>query len=349
MNMSLIEEKMELENEIKKAQMELSELGIISDLRETAGRARTEHNLILERAKYFDGIFIVNKNEEIEKLSKEADEAEKSAADAENKQQELKATIAELNGRLDNIQVTVLLGDVVAIQSRKTELEGLIKKLKETLQAEEQKNNLLVIDDSHPLSVLTVKKEAMLADIALGKKNDTKSMESLCEEIANEEKKHSDLLALAIDTRLGINGLETKLAELEQELIQVEKYHSEMVMAFLGQEMVLSAQEYANLAMKLSTVFVKIATLESILDGYGSHIKALTGPATKFNIPELKLTVGQSVGAMKKTGCFFSYSAIDEQKELQVVLKNYAEKGIVIPLKQKPGLFEMLRHERSKA
>ena len=327
MEKTIIDEKLRLEAELEVVRNELRNfVDNTSELQLIAERKRTDHRLLVDKAKDPFVIFRFNKDEEVELLDRDASEAEKIAADAKNKRQSLRERIADLEGRLKSIQIKADVKEIIEYQSRKSEIDGLIQKIRGTIEKEQQKIELAEDGDNDLLSALTAKKEALLADAALGEKVSKKALESLTAQIADEEKRLSDLAASTIDIRRGINGLKAKLAELEQELVQVDKYHKELLIAFLGQEVHGAVQEYSSLAFRLSEAFVKVATLESILNGYGSPMKALSGDAYRFSIPALGFPHSQSVG---KT--LFSFVGTDKQKELQAVLKKYAEDGIVIP------------------
>lgn len=331
MEMRIIDEKFGLKFALSQAQKEIIELRNVGDLQKSAQMKRTEHKLLVDRANSPFGALIPNINEDIEKMDREATEAEKTAADAFDKREKLKEKIADLESKLKTTQINVDVADIVEVQKRKSEIDGLILKIRKTIEAEELKIGCVEIDDTHPLRLLIAQRESILANIALGEKVSERIIESLADKIANEEKLYSDLVASATNIRHGINGLKAKLAELEQELSRVDRYHTEMVMAFLGQEIHIFGKEYSSLALKLSEVFVKIAALESILKGHGSPLKALP---VKFSIPALNFPQSQPVGEAEKTADYlFRYTDIDMRKELQAILKTYEGKGIVVPVK----------------
>lgn len=332
MEMGIIDEKFGLKIALDQAQKELLKFDNIGELQRIAQRKRTDHRLAVERSKHPNGIFIPNIQEEVKENEQEAEEAEKIAADALEKREKLKEKIADLESKLKSMQINVDVADIVEVQKRRADIDGLIRKIRKTIETEELKIGCVEVDDTHPLRLLIAQREAVLADIALGNKVSDKIIESLSDKIANEEKLHSDLVASATNIRHGINGLKAKLAELEQELIRMDRYHTEMVMAFLGQEMHVFEKEYSALALKLSEVFVKIAVLESILEEHGSPLNALPGSAYKFSIPALNFPQSQSAGETERTGYLFRFTGIDMRKELQAIVKTYEGKGIVVPV-----------------
>lgn len=341
MNLLQINKKLKIQYELVAARSRLLEFDNLGDLQTTAERKQQGHKQLLERLTMFRtfGMGTSVPAYEIEESSREAQEATEKATAAESGKNSLQARILLLEKELTEFRLSATPDDVIEVQSKKSEIENLIKKLRQTIQREEANDYGLTITDTHPLSVLTAKKEALLADGAMGKEVDTKALSAIEKKLAHEEKLHSSQVDLAIKGSHVINGLKSKLAEYEQELLQVEKYHSELLTQLMLHRLEEYGQEYALFATDLSNVYTKIVALNSILKGYGISNRALSYPAGHFTIPELLLPPCQSAGEMKASGCFFSYNAANKQKALQLVLNDFSGIGIDIPLKPEPTLF----------
>lgn len=330
MKESLIDMKFELQAEIEKAQEELLSLPDVEELQREAQHKRGVHRVTVERSKLPFGKFELNIGEEVKSTGQEAEAAEAVAAEAADVEQKIRKKIDELKGRLEGLQIQAGLKDVVAVQSRMAGIQNLVERIKQTIEKSEQKLAGLDADSHQPMTVLMAQRDAMLADVALGKKVSGKDMLSISEKIAGEEKILADRAALAANIQNEINGLKAKQAELEQELRQADKYHSEMVVAFLGQEMELLAQDYADLARKLFDVFMTIAAMDSIVEGYGSSVKSIPGAAYRFTIPALNFPSCQPPGGGNRSGNLFSFAVDGRNAAKQDVVKGYAEKGLVI-------------------
>ncbi|SHI15836.1 hypothetical protein [Desulfofustis glycolicus] len=177
------------------------------------------------------------------------------------------------------------------MQKRKDTLTAELAKIEGVIEQESVTIEAFVDDDDSMLKELTRRKEALLADRALGKQIDQQEIKSVCGQIASEEELSAGRLTIASEARHLINGLMSKKNELEKELATITDHHREALKVFLSQELNKAGDDYFRMASDLFRTFAKVVTIDRFLRDYGykNGTSVLPSSVPNFYLPDLNL------------------------------------------------------------
>lgn len=295
MKMQTIERKIELENNLKKHQQQLLQFDRLHDLKMELERRETELRLFEERAEnplFAAGMMDLNgQRAELQRAVKMAEQDYQSAIDEKGK---LEASMQQIRDELDGLTIFVSVADLAKMQKRKEALSAEIGRVEKIIEKEACAIDVFVADDNYPLTVLTRRKEVMLADRALGIEIDEKELDSIQEQIISEESAHAERLNRAAEINHLINGLRARKTALETELMSITACHREALNAFLSQELMKAGEEYYQRADSFFQTFCKIATIDKFLRDSGASMGSAVLPfsVSRFSIPALNLGNG---------------------------------------------------------
>lgn len=330
MDTQQIEQKWELEKQSVALYLEIRKLPRLDELKGHAAGARNRVTEFIKKIspKQPSGYEVV----ELKDLKNIAEELTDQVEKVGEKKEELTKKLAKVDSELANIPKLASGDDLLKIQSKKNELSVEIESIKATI-------NRLEVDlkretnPGHPLLKLTSKKEALLADVALGKEVDDKLLKNIEDQISEEENKHSDQVDSSIETAHTVSGLRSKLNKLEKEFHIVEKLFLDVFRMFLLSELETEGHEYAALSKQISTSFMKIVSTIALLKELGGSAGGATFGWIKFEIPSFKLAACQKKGSGGHRAYMFDYDHADKKQAIKEVKNELAEQGYELPAK----------------
>ncbi len=326
MKLQQLDSKWKLESRIEEIQLKIGKLPNLDNLQ----LASVSRKAILE--KYLNKKFTKNQHEvkpvNVKILEQEAEQAAKKVDEAEKNKQKLENELAGLKEQLVNLVFLVTKKEVIELQSKRAAIEKIVDKLRTTIQIEEKKRDEIEPEAGKQLTLLSSKRDALLADIATGDSVDKAALQLIEEQIIEAEQKHSTLVDSAIEICRTINGLQAKLVKHENELSRVVKQHLEVFAVFIEQELESAGEEYVSQAKDLSAIFMKIASIGTILKECGLPSGAFCGHSWEFVIPKIN-----HAACRPKEGSayLFKYQHADKKQALLSTKKALVEMGVDIP------------------
>ncbi len=234
-------------------------------------------------------------------------------------------------GEIRSEQGRVTTEDLHEIQSRICSVEESIEIIRLALKKEESGHVTFVPDPDHPLTILTNKKEALLADIALGVEVSEEDLRSINEAILEEEKIVSSLIDSSVEKSHTISGLKARLAHFQNELSQARRQHLEFFNIFMQQELEAACERYVTLADGIASQFMRIRSIDSILERCGLPRQLYSNGGKELMIPLLNVTICRHHRCFGDGKYHFREDYADDKSALQQANDKLKSAGIDVP------------------
>jgi hypothetical protein len=304
----------------------------IETLRSAAQKSKTAVKCF-----YSTSRIIVNEQEEIQdpveykRLKKVAEQAEHNLAEAENKRLSLEGKVRELEQKLAGFAFNVSQKEIALLQSTKNTLADKIGTIKEVLSQKEEERATVFGEDATHLPDLITRKEALLAEEALGKKITPGSIEAIDQQLISLEEKYAESSAEDIKLAHVISGLNTELSNLEEEFLFLNKQYSEAFFSFLRLEAEKIGRQYAKHAKGLTESYLKITAIERVMTAHGSVATFIGAGSGSLDIPGLNLPKCQGEKRFGERDYIFQSKTTSPQQEVEKLKQSMLEKGIEPP------------------
>ena len=200
----------------------------------------------------------------------------------------LKEEKKQLQKYLSELSCVITDNDVLEFQKKVAAAKKIIKNITEII---ERKNELINNEKSviSCIKEFTIKKEDILADIALGK-NLQNDLEKITQKIAEEEKLLDKREKTILEIKKSMPGLDRKLSIAINNLKNLESIRNEILINYLMREAEEAGKEYGDVASILIDKYLRLASLDSLIIQQGG--KTISGSDFHdFAIPAFHLNV----------------------------------------------------------
>ncbi len=270
------------------------------------------------------------KKEDYFNYKKKFDEITVELTNAKEKEDALRKEIGDLTEQLASFDQKISVKELLVLQAIYVDLEERIESLENTIDLEAQKNDEAEHGEDSPLSSLMEEKENLLADIASGIQGDPEKLKSLEQQIAREEDLHEKQVEAIIATSQTIAGLNRKKEQTEMKLsIARQNFHDGLV-NYLDQDIERAGKDYTAIAGQVSDLFMRIISLSTLRNKFGSQINILGSYTTNIQIPSFALDVCRSKECGDMPGILFRYWDTDPQVALDGELERLSKLGIKV-------------------
>ncbi len=300
--------KRDLEKREAELRQELSNLPDLGIIKTAAASKRAEYNKYTGQ----DKTRAQAEPWELKILKKEAEGAEKKVADVEKQRHELTNELDGVIEHLASLSFKISKKNLLTLQENKCSIEKTIQRLRSTIKQVEEGGLAAPVGNDHPLAVLNAQKESLLADAAMGQQINEAELQAIEEQILEEEKQHSELVDGLIKKAQTVEGLKTKLAEQTEALQVAKEQHRDAFSIFIRQEIETAGQEYVTHAENLISVLLKILSMSDILKNLGLPHAVTGGRLWKMEIPKLNVA---ACNPTQQPTCLFSFDHIGDKRQ----------------------------------
>ena len=189
---------------------------------------------------------------------------------------------------LSELSCIITDNDVLEFQKKVAAARKTVKNITEIIESK----NALINNEKSVISCikeLTIKKEDILAEIALGK-NLQKDLEKISQKITEEEKLLTNREQTISEIKKAMPGLDRKLSIATNNLKKLENIRNEILINYLMGEAEEVGKEYGDAASILIDKYQRLAALDSLIIKQGG--KTISGSEFHdFAIPAFHLNV----------------------------------------------------------
>lgn len=315
-----------LESEISAITASLNALPGLVQLQASAADARSKAESYLQYHGKGDKLKIpAGKQAEYERLVQDAEDKRRPFVALSEKDKALRAKLSELKDELQNLARTASADDVKKYQAKVSEIIKYIEELKQTVMSEQDK---AAITTTEELDSLCREREDLLADMALGNVTNPARISEIEALITAERARISEAKKAAEIANSVILGLQRKIADAEQRLVETKEILSNVYFDFLVSEAEREGATFTELSEKYWEQFTRLVGLGVMIENHpaAKGTSIISGNCRSIKLPMFNL---KSCPDNNKGGGFYrTFNQLDISAATDAVRLHFSEIGI---------------------